>query len=133
MTDPKAPQLMCGECGCIHRPGENTLCPGWRPGPFVPDAKAPEMPTEQWAVECCHVIGDGAHYLEPRVLQRLVRIQLAMQGLYIVSEADKRVLEAVSKMKLVKETTTRPPFVDTVVCRGGGQAVVDAEWRRRTP
>jgi hypothetical protein len=28
---------MCGECGCKHRPGENTLCPGWRPGPFVPD------------------------------------------------------------------------------------------------
>ena len=33
MSDAK----LCGECGCIHRPGENTLCPGWRPGPFVPD------------------------------------------------------------------------------------------------
>lgn len=27
---------LCGECGVIHRPGENTLCPGWRPGPYVP-------------------------------------------------------------------------------------------------
>jgi hypothetical protein len=34
------PRAMCGECGCIHRPGENTLCPGWRPGPFIPDPPA---------------------------------------------------------------------------------------------
>lgn len=33
MAEPK----LCGECGVSHRPGENTLCPGWRPGPFVPD------------------------------------------------------------------------------------------------
>jgi hypothetical protein len=100
---------MCGECGCIHRPGENTLCPGWRPGPYdgprpgepAPSAEA-ETPTEQWAVECCHIIGDGAHYVEPRVLQRLVRTQLMMQGLAIVpataaqppSAEERKVLEA---------------------------------------
>jgi hypothetical protein len=35
VTDESVPEL-CGECGCQHRPGENTLCAGWRPGPFVP-------------------------------------------------------------------------------------------------
>ena len=36
MTDPVEPQL-CGECETLHRPGENTLCPGWRPARTVLD------------------------------------------------------------------------------------------------
>ncbi len=41
------PPLLCGECGVKHYPGENTLCPGWRPGPFVPD------PAEAEALSAC--------------------------------------------------------------------------------
>lgn len=26
---------LCGECGVTHKPGENSLCPGWRPGPYI--------------------------------------------------------------------------------------------------
>ncbi len=47
----EVPQAMCGECGCIHRPGENTLCPGWRPGPFIPDPVAPPIRASDWLQE----------------------------------------------------------------------------------
>jgi hypothetical protein len=69
---------LCGECGAIHRPGENTLCPGWRPGPFVPD------PPERAIIYPINITL-GA-----------VRRALAYHGLHVVSEADKRVLDACS-------------------------------------
>lgn len=40
--------LLCGECGTRHFPGQNTLCPGWRPAEAseeVPEAVATEVVT----------------------------------------------------------------------------------------
>lgn len=42
----QTPPQLCGECGCRHYPGENTLCPGWRPGPFITDEVHPAVAAE---------------------------------------------------------------------------------------
>jgi hypothetical protein len=45
--------------------------------------------------------------------------------------AERSVLEAAAKMLIKRERSTRPPFVETVVCRGGGKELVEAELARR--
>lgn len=91
---------LCGECGVIHRPGENTLCPGWRPGPFVPapaDAELPEGWTFSPALGGAFVSKreDGGRYA---LTITLLRALLATQGLSIVTAAERRMLEACSKV-----------------------------------
>jgi hypothetical protein len=89
------PAEMCGECGCIHRPGENTLCPGWRPGPFVPSPQ-PEMPVVGLH-ESSMVAKRGQLSVYPLTA---IRELLATQGLAIVPAAEvttpgeRKVLEA---------------------------------------
>lgn len=67
---------LCGECGAIHRPGENTLCPGWRPGPFIADE-----PTVDF-----HGIA--------RISVKGLKLLLAKHGLHLVTDADLEVLKA---------------------------------------
>lgn len=91
---------LCGECGCIHRPGENTLCPGWRPGPFVPTPAGPQMP-EGWTFS--PALGgafvskreDGGQYA---LTITLLRALLATQGLSVVPTPQADMLTAVRKV-----------------------------------
>lgn len=109
------------ECKYVGR-CNSSRCDACNPtaAPELPDGE----PTEQWAVECCHVIGDGAHYLEPRVLQRLVRTQLAMQGLRIIDAKDARVLEAVGAIPPVELNSSGNWY-------GWAKPIGDAERARR--
>lgn len=89
-------------------------------------------PTEEWAVECCHVIGDGARYIDPRMLQLLVRTQLTMHGLHIVDAKDWAVLEACSAMTIgMPSCAPRPPAKMGPIPKAGVMRVVEAELARR--
>ena len=49
----------------------------------------PELP-EGWALEFCQKIGDGAHYLDPRHVQTLLRSLLSAHGLHIVTAEERQ-------------------------------------------
>jgi hypothetical protein len=57
--------------------------------------------------------------------------ELEAKGLRIATSHERAVLEAAAQMKLIREKSSRPPFVEGVVCRSGGKLLVDAEWARR--
>ena len=90
---PSRQPALCGECGVIHRPGENTCCPGWRPGPFVPSPQ-PEMP-EGWVKIAT---AQSERTIAGDVWMPLValKVALAAQGLHVIDAKQKAVLDAMA-------------------------------------
>lgn len=61
--------------------------------------------------------------------EKLVRVALAEMFTHAAHEC--AVLEATALMRIELRKSTRQPFNEKVVCLGGGQAVIEAEFARR--